>query len=298
MKQGNIFNIQKFSIHDGPGIRTTVFLKGCPLSCKWCANPESQAFQSQILWDEKKCVRCLNCIQSCPNHAISCSNDKIYIDPHLCKQCKTCVHTCLNNALSIEGEAKSIEEITKIVLQDKDFYEESNGGITLSGGEAMVQPDFVYELVQELKKHQLHIAIETTGFIPSSTFQKLAKEMDLLLFDVKHYDSNKHKQATGVNNELIIKNLSWAIQQGIEVLPRIPVIPNFNDSLEDAQGLADLLCSVHAKKVQLLPFHQFGQRKYEMLHRTYEYENVKALQKEDLLEYQAVFKQKGLDCFF
>ena len=298
MTKGLIFNIQKFSIHDGPGIRTTIFLKGCPLRCKWCANPESQSANVQILWDQKKCVHCLQCVKSCMHQAISCKEGEIHIDEELCQGCLSCVSTCLQSALSNEGETKEIEEIVRIALQDKDFYEESGGGITISGGEGMSQPDFLKELVKELKKHNLHLAIETTGYIPKETFHELAPLFDLLLFDVKHYDTNRHFEGTGVHNEQIINNLKWAFHQGLEILPRIPVIPGFNDSIQDAAGLASLLTEIGLKKVQLLPFHQFGERKYEMMHKEYAYKNVKALQKEDLIEYQNEFIKKGLDCIF
>ncbi|MDB7979826.1 glycyl-radical enzyme activating protein [Faecalicoccus pleomorphus] len=298
MTKGLIFNIQKFSIHDGPGIRTTIFLKGCPLRCKWCANPESQSAHVQILWDQKKCVHCLQCVKSCMYQAISCREGEIHIDEALCQGCLNCVSTCLQSALSNEGETKEIEEIVRIALQDKDFYEESGGGITISGGEGMSQPYFLKELVKELKKHNLHLAIETTGYIPKETFHELAPLFDLLLFDVKHYDTNRHFEGTGVHNEQIINNLKWATHQGLEILPRIPVIPGFNDSIQDAAGLASLLTEIGLKKVQLLPFHQFGERKYEMMHKEYAYKNVKALQKEDLTEYQNEFTKKGLDCFF
>lgn len=298
MTKGLIFNIQKFSIHDGPGIRTTIFLKGCPLRCKWCANPESQSANVQILWDQKKCVHCLQCVKSCMHQAISCREGEIHIDEELCQGCLNCVSTCLQSALSNEGETKEIEEIVRIALQDKDFYEESGGGITISGGEGMSQPDFLKELVKELKKHNLHLAIETTGYIPKETFHELAPLFDLLLFDVKHYDTNRHFEGTGVHNEQIINNLKWAFHQGLEILPRIPVIPGFNNSIQDAAGLASLLTEIGLKKVQLLPFHQFGERKYEMMHKEYAYKNVKALQKEDLIEYQNEFIKKGLDCIF
>ena len=262
MNKGMIFNIQKFSIHDGPGIRTTVFLKGCPLKCQWCSNPESQLDHIQILYDYDKCIHCQQCVHVCPHGALT--------------------H----------------HEIVKTCLQDKDFYEESDGGVTISGGEGMSQPDFVKALVNKLKDEDIHVAIETTGYIQPQIFQDLALLFDLLLFDVKHYDSEQHFLGTAVHNELIIQNLQWAIDQGIEVLPRIPVIPDFNASLEDAKGLAKLLQSVGAKRVQLLPFHQFGEKKYELLNRDYHLKNKKALHKEDLQDYQNIFLEQGLDCFF
>lgn len=296
---GIVFNIQKFSIHDGPGIRTTVFLKGCPLRCKWCANPESQLNKIQILYDKEKCAHCSTCIHVCPNHALSMTDDHlIKTNPSNCAGCLQCVKNCPAKALSYEGELKSVDEVVNVCLQDIDFYEESGGGVTISGGEGMVQPDFVKALLSKLKEHQIHTAIETTGYIKESIFRELAPMFDLLLFDVKHYDSNKHYEGTHVHNEQIIQNLTWAISHEIEVLPRIPVIPGFNDSFHDAKGIAALLNQTGAKKVQLLPFHQFGENKYHLLGKTYAYENVKALHPEDLAEYQQVFLDAGLECFF
>lgn len=298
MEKGITFNIQKFSIHDGPGIRTTVFFKGCPLRCEWCSNPESQIKNIQILHDQSKCSYCLSCVAACPNGAITHEDNKIIINEDKCVGCLTCVNSCPNRALSYEGDYQTIEEIVDICMQDIDFYEESGGGVTISGGEGMSQPEFLKKLIAELKKNSVHVAIETTGYVKKETFEELARELDLLLFDVKHYDREKHYNGTKVYNDLIVENLKWAIDNGIEVLPRIPVIPDFNDSLEDAEGLAKLLVEVGAKKVQLLPFHQFGEKKYELLNRNYKYKNKKALYPEDLEEYQKIFLDKGLNCFF
>ena len=298
MEKGITFNIQKFSIHDGPGIRTTVFFKGCPLRCEWCSNPESQIKNVQILHDQSKCSYCLSCVAACPNGAITHEDNKIIINEGKCVGCLTCVNLCPNRALSYEGDYQTIKEIVDICMQDIDFYEESGGGVTISGGEGMSQPEFLKRLIAELKKNSVHVAIETTGYVKKETFEELARELDLLLFDVKHYDREKHYNGTKVYNDLIVENLKWAIDNGIEVLPRIPVIPDFNDSLEDAEGLAKLLVEVGAKKVQLLPFHQFGEKKYELLNRNYKYKNKKALYPEDLEEYQKIFEDKGLNCFF
>lgn len=295
MEKGIIFNIQKFSIHDGPGIRTTVFFKGCPLRCKWCSNPESQLEKIQILHDESKCTHCRTCVQTCPQHAIS---KKISIHFEHCIGCLQCVNACPTNALTFEGEQKTVDEIVDICMQDIDFYEESGGGVTISGGEGMAQPVFLKALVEKLKEKQLHLAIETTGYVPSETFRQLAPLFDLLLFDVKHYDSDKHFDGTSVHNEQIIENLRWAMEQNLNVLPRIPIIPEFNEKLDDAKGIANLLVSVGAKKVQLLPFHQFGEHKYELLHRKYSLKDTKALYPEDLKQYQQIFLDRNLTCFF
>ena len=183
-------------------------------------------------------------------------------------------------------------------MQDAVFYEESGGGVTISGGEGMVQPDFAEALVLRLKEEGVHTAIETTGCVSEEVFHRLAPLFDLLLFDVKHFDSEKHKKGTGLGNELILRNLRWAYEQGLTVLPRVPVIPGFNADLSDAEGIATLIRDTGLSQVQLLPFHQMGERKYEFLNRDYELTEVKALHEEDLTEYQKVFIDHGIDCFF
>lgn len=296
--KGNVFNIQKFSIHDGPGIRTTVFFKGCPLRCKWCSNPESQESKIQITYDIRKCIGCQSCISSCPKGSLSYTNGRINIDYKNCIGCQTCVSACVNKALTSEGKMTCVEEIVETCLQDIDFYEESNGGVTLTGGECMCQPEFVKELIGQLKEHHIHIACETTGYIDKEIFHELAPQFDLILFDVKHYDSDRHFEGTGVYNELILENLAWAHEQGLNILPRIPVIPTFNASLSDASGIARAIRNIGLKNVQLLPFHQFGERKYELLNRNYELKDIKALYKEDLSDYQKVFLDLELNCYF
>ena len=298
MKKGLIFNIQKFSIHDGPGIRTTVFFKGCPLKCKWCSNPESQLHKLQILYDFEKCAHCKKCLLNCPKQAITEKENHMIFNHDKCIGCLQCVNHCPTKALSHEGDFKEIQEIVDVCMQDIDFYEESNGGVTISGGEGMEQPEFLEELVLSLKEKNLHVAIETTGYIQKETFQKLAPLFDLLLFDVKHYDRLQHFEGTGVYNDLIVENLQWAIQHQLNVLPRIPVIPDFNDSLEDAKGISELLKASNIQKVQLLPFHQFGEKKYDLLNKEYTLKTYQAYHEEDLKDYQQIFLDKGIDCFF
>lgn len=296
---GIVFNIQKFSIHDGPGVRTTVFLKGCPLHCAWCANPESQLSKVQIMYDHKKCTGCRTCVKTCPWKAVTADeNNHIHIDFSKCQSCLSCTLACPGRALTAEGEMKTVREVFDICMQDVDFYEESGGGVTISGGEGMMQPDFVEVLIRKLKEQGIHTAIETTGYASHDVFRRLAPLFDLLLFDVKHYNSKKHRQGTGVGNEQIIENLTWACKKGLPILPRIPVIPGFNAQTEDARGIAGLLHSVGLTRVQLLPFHQMGERKYEFLDRHYSLSGAKALHPEDLKEYQQIFSDAGIECFF
>ena len=303
-KYGMIFNIQKFSINDGPGIRTVVFFKGCPLKCTWCANPESQEPRLQIMWDEKKCLHCNTCVMSCPTLAVKNVDGKIKVDHKrcsgagVCSERGICIEKCPAHALKAEGERKTVDEIMQVVMQDLPFYEESGGGVTLSGGEATMQPEFAIELLKALKAKNIHTAIETTGFASPAIFQRVIEYLDLLLFDIKHWNEAKHKEKTDVSNVPILKNMKYAIEAGKEVLPRLPVIPDYNNSLDDARGFVQRLKEVGAKRVQLLPFHQFGENKYHMLGRDYAFTDVKALHPEDLRDFQQIFIDNGIEAFF
>lgn len=297
-KTGVVFNIQKFSVNDGPGIRTVVFFKGCPMHCRWCSNPESQLSEIQILWDQKKCTECHHCIDLCPSKAISLIQDHIRVHAEKCIGCRQCVLECPGKALKSEGETKTVQKVLNVVLQDKDFYEESGGGITLSGGEFLSQPEFAAELLLASKENGLHTCCETTGFADPEIFNSVIKHLDSILFDMKHWNTGKHKEGTGVSNDLPLFNMKHAIQAGKEVLPRIPVIPGFNDSLEDAAGLADTLLEVGADKCQLLPFHQFGENKYDLLGQAYDYHDIPSMHREDLQDYLQTMVDHGIHAFF
>lgn len=298
MQTGVIFNIQKFSINDGPGIRTVVFFKGCPLHCKWCANPESQLAKIQILWDKKKCLHCHHCLEICLQKAIFLKDDNIFIDTNKCTLCKQCINTCPQKALTSEGEIKTVQQVLDIVLQDEVFYEESDGGITLSGGEFLMQTQFAEELLIAAKEKNLHTCCETTGFCTPEKFQHIIQYIDYILFDLKHWDSQRHLEGTGIDNKLILTNMKYAISTGKKVLPRIPVIPKFNDSLEDAKKFCNILHDVGSNQCQLLPFHQFGENKYYLLNKKYAYENQPALHHEDLQDYLQIFLDNDIHAFF
>lgn len=295
---GILFNIQKFSVHDGPGIRTVVFFKGCPLKCRWCSNPESQLPKIQVLWDRTKCARCLHCVNTCPTGAIQFCQGDIRIHPGRCTGCGGCVQGCPNKALETAGGVKSVQQVLDVVMQDLVFYEESGGGITLSGGEFLQQPDFAEALLLAAHEEGLHTCCETTGFAKPEVFTRVMTHVDHILFDVKHHNPDAHRAATGVSNDLIFHNLAQAIAMGKPVLPRIPVIPGFNASREDATGLCRVLKEVGAKRCQLLPFHQFGEKKYDLLNTVYAYTDVPALHPEELEGYVGVFRENGIDAFF
>lgn len=293
-----VFNIQKFSIHDGPGIRTTVFVKGCPLRCRWCANPESQLTQAQVRWDRSACVGCGSCAAACPSGALLLTGEGVRADGAKCIGCGACARACGSHALTLDGEAKTVADVVRICLQDEMFYEESGGGVTVSGGEPLMHPDFVCELLTALRSKGVHTALETTGFASPEVFDRVTAQADLLLFDVKHHDSEQHVQGTGVPSGPIVENLRRAIAAGKAVLPRIPVIPGYNDSAEDARGFAELLAGVGAVRAQLLPFHQLGEKKYEMLGMEYALHELKPLHEEDLEEFRKAMQAAGIDAFF
>ncbi|WP_075979972.1 glycyl-radical enzyme activating protein [Bacillus massilinigeriensis] len=296
-KTATIFNIQKYSIHDGPGIRTVVFFKGCPLRCLWCSNPESQSNKVQVLYDKSKCPKD-QCFLSDFNEKTTTDSGCFEINPNEYDLYVKDAKSCPDGAMKIEGKYLTVSEVVNEVLKDIDFYEESGGGVTLSGGEVLQQHIFAKELLQSLKEKNIHTAIETTGCTTNKIFSSFIDDVDLILFDMKHYDRQKHHEATGVYNDVIIENLKIAIVKGKNVIIRIPVIPSINSTLEDARGFCELLNTVGANKVNLLPFHQFGQKKYELLHKDYAFQGVPQLHEEDLLDYQQVFLENGFDCYF
>jgi pyruvate formate lyase activating enzyme len=293
-----IFDIQKFSVNDGPGIRTVVFFKGCPLRCKWCSNPEGQGNKIQVLWNKEKCLSYGTCEEVCPQKAIDLSPGNVFIKQDACDGCGICVTSCRAHALSLAGTWKTVEEVLQVCSQDLPFYEESGGGITLSGGDPLFYPDFSIALLTSAHAEGIHTAMETTGYASREVFDRVTAHPDLLLFDMKHWDEGMHIQGTGVSNRLILDNMKRAVECGKNILPRIPVIPGYNDALSDAEGFCQRLKDVGLTRVQLLPFHRFGENKYSMLGRDYDFSDSPALHAEDLETYQQVFQQNKIEAFF
>ena len=275
-EQGFVFNVQRYSIHDGPGIRTVVFLKGCPLRCKWCDNPESLTFTPEVMFFEKKCIECGTCVEECENNAINTKQGALpseRIRRDLCNVCGACVEHCPAKALQMVGRKMTGDEVMAEVLKDVRFYQKSNGGVTLSGGEALVQPDFTIDILRKSQQRNIHTAIETSGYAEWGTLEKVIQYTDLLLFDIKHMDSEIHRALTGVPNKRILENLERAVKLR-PVIVRVPLVPTFNDSEENAIAVRDFAERIGVKKIDLLPFHQLGRDKYQRLNLKYDLKDL------------------------
>ena len=267
MTTGKLFNIQPYSIHDGPGIRTTFFVKGCPLRCKWCQNPESQASAPVLLFYESKCKGCGLCAGACPHNAIHIVKGKAKTNRAVCRDCGSCCGICPAAARELSGKEWDIETLVDKALDDKLFIDESKGGITLSGGEPLLQPQFAAEFLRACKKKGFHTALDTTGFAGWEAAKPVFEAADLILFDIKHMDSLKHKALTGVPNELILQNLIRLHELEKEIYIRVPVIPGMNDDEKNLRNMASFIQDkLDAKyKVFLLPFHNLGNAKLQSL---------------------------------
>ena len=278
---GKIYDIQGFSVQDGPGIRTTVFLKGCPLRCPWCHSPESQQFHSQLAWMAVRCAGldiCTHCLEACPQKAIAPGDAHphpetgnlirhIHIDRAVCDNCGDCAAACTRNALYMCGTDYTVEEVLGRVLKDRPFYEQSGGGVTISGGEPLAQAEFVLNLMERLKENRIHTALDTTGYVPYGVLKKSIPCTDLYLYDLKHMDDDRHRTATGVSNALILENALKLAAEGCKMQIRIPVVPNFSDS-ETNMRETGLFCKSLGDAVtliQLLPYHNLGVMKYQRI---------------------------------
>ena len=265
MKKGTIFNIQKMSIHDGPGIRTTVFFKGCPLNCIWCSNPESQKPKKEIACFPARCVSCGYCAQVCPKGIIEKQAPYNIIDRDACDLCEICVKECCTNAKKTIGEEYDTDGLLNEILKDKSFYDSSGGGVTFSGGEPLMQHEFLEEILKLCHENGVHTAIETTGYAKPETLEKVIEHLDLIFMDLKHMDSEAHRKLTGVSNDRILENLSLIAEKHDNIIVRIPVIPGLNDSEENIQQTADFVAGRGIKKLELLPYHNLGEVKYGQL---------------------------------
>ncbi len=270
MLTGTLFNIQKFSINDGPGIRTTVFMKGCPLRCIWCHNPESKSAKPEIFFDSKKCVGCRECARVCPNNCHRFTETTHIYDRSSCIACGKCADVCMPAALEVAGYEKTVQEVMEEVLKDKIFYDNSGGGITLSGGEPMAQFEFTYALLRAAKEAGLHTCMETCGFTKKENFEKIADFVDIFLYDYKETDPVRHEEYTGVSNVLILENLHFLDSIGAKTILRCPIIPTLNDREDHFTGIAATADSLrNILEIHIEPYHPLGSGKAEMLDKEY-----------------------------
>jgi pyruvate formate lyase activating enzyme len=270
---GLIFNIQRFSIHDGPGIRTTVFFKGCPLRCRWCSNPESWNDFPEILTLDVKCTRCGRCRDVCPVGAIVVDQRERRIDRAVCNLCLECAEVCPTGAITVSGKWMTVAEVMQEVASDGLFYQNSGGGVTLSGGEPLMQWEFAVDLLKACQEQGFHTALDTSGYAEWEVLEKVLEYTDLVLYDIKHMDPAKHREGTGKTNELILENARKTAAMRRTWL-RVPLIPGYNDSAENLTAIARFGREIGAEKVSLLPYHIWGQGKYERLGRKYPMEGV------------------------
>ena len=281
----NVSNIERFATHDGPGIRTTIFLKGCPLHCPWCANPETWYTEPVIMHHQNKCVGCKRCAQACKQKAISFIPD-FHLDYDLCNSCSRCSEVCLNDALSLSGKSMSIEEIMETVRKDNDYYRNSGGGITISGGEPFMQSDVTIELLKALKEEGYHTSVETAGNYSCRLLQKAIEYVDLFLFDFKHTDEEIFRNTVGGDLKTVMNNLEYLSRICPDkVIIRVPVIYGFNYDEDTITRIIQKAADFNFKEVDLLPFHNLGRNKWEALQKKWAYGQQKMMSKEQLQQF-------------
>jgi pyruvate formate lyase activating enzyme len=296
--RGVVFNIQRFSLHDGPGIRTTVFLKGCPLRCGWCSNSESLSPYPEIITRDVKCIRCGKCVEACSQQAISVLENTRTIQWEKCNHCMECAEVCPSGAIEAMGRTMTVAEVMDTVERDASFYRRTGGGMTLSGGEPLVQWQFALGLLQEAKSRGLHTAIDTTGCADWEILDEVLNCADLVLYDVKHPDSARHQEATGVPNERILDNLRRTLAKpGSRVWIRHPVIPRFSDSEEELEELCKLVLSLNppAEKISLLAYHKFGEPKYAAMGKVYPWREIPMISDERIGEFKKLVESHGIE---
>ena len=288
-----LFNIQRFSTHDGPGIRTTVFFKGCPLKCLWCHNPESQDFKPQVLHNSERCVLCGKCISNCPAQAIELRDGTLFTNSDKCTACGLCADECFNCAKEVSGLEYTISQVMDAVRRDRTFYGESGGGVTFSGGECLTMPDELTELLKQCRRTGIHTAVDTCGFCKTEDIAKTLPYTSLYLYDIKCVDSELHKRLTGADNELILKNLRFLKENGANIWLRLPLIEGVNCGETEIADLLALAEEIRPGRVSLLPYHNIGNFKYEKLNR--KVEEFTAPTQERLDEIKAQFEALGLE---
>lgn len=290
--KSNICLIEKFALHDGPGIRTVVFFKGCPLKCLWCSNPETQKIENEIYCNRKKCIECQRCIGVCPQGAII----KDGIDYDKCSLCGKCIDTCPVKALSFVAREMTPEDVFSEVVKDIQFYSNSGGGVTVSGGEILMNVPFVLELFKLCKEEYINTAIETSGYGSYDKLLEVSKMTDYIMYDVKHMDSYQHKLLTGVGNELILNNLEQLSKVHNNIVIRIPLIKKINDTRENIARVIEFAKKKGIREIHLLPYHTLGLEKYRQLNKEYNMVETEGFSQEELISIKERMEQNNIVC--
>jgi len=292
-----IFDIKRYAINDGPGIRMTIFTKGCPLSCVWCHNPESQSLHAQKMYNADKCIGCLSCVEACPENACELTPDGILTDPELCTVCGACADVCPTKASEIMGQTMSKDEIFAKIENERVFFDQSGGGVTFSGGEPLQYADYLIEILDECGERGIHRTVDTTGLAKTETLLEVAKRTDHFLYDLKQMDSSKHKKWTGVPNEKILENLKILSETGAKINIRIPLIKGVNADEENIRQTAEFVANLAGEKktVNLLPYHNIAARKYQKMGRAYDPGGMETPSKAEQARCVEIFAEHGLE---
>lgn len=291
---GMIFNIQRFSVQDGPGIRTLIFFKGCPLRCLWCCNPESQDKGMNLIFNKVKCIGCGRCIAACDAGAISDGPQGKAVDREKCNLCGKCINACFTQAMEMAGEIKTVDELMAEILKDVALYKNSGGGVTLGGGEPMAQAELAAAVLKECRSQGINTAIETCGFAAWDSYEKVLKYTDLVLFDIKHLNSNRHKKLTGHGNERILDNFRKIAGLSKRIIARIPLIPGLNTSSENIDELGCFLRANEIAEAHLLPYHKLGVNKYASIGLEYTLDDIPPVADSDLEYIEGSLKALGI----
>ena len=298
MNKPLITDIQKYSIHDGMGIRTTIFFKGCPLSCTWCHNPETKMFNRQLLFNGERCTGCNSCVQVCPTKAISIKGNIAVTDDKICEKCGVCLDCCLQNIRELSGKYYAVDNLIWEIEKDKVFYEQSNGGVTLSGGEVLAQDiEYLEELLSKLSRKGYRVNIDTSGYTPYHNIKRILPYVNTFLYDIKIMDPELHKKYTGVTNDLILANLKQLSSEGASIWIRIPIIGGVNNTISNMEQIAKFLSDekIAVQQINLLPYHNTGSSKYKRLDCTYRGEHFTPPNDTEMDFYITVFQQFGFN---